>query len=90
MLFYSDFQKYGTVNGTVISIAKDSADNKDFGEVYEVNIRPEETSIMVDGRETSLATGMTVSAEINVGKRRIIEFFIYPIIKYLDEGMSVR
>ncbi|OPY81095.1 MAG: hypothetical protein A4E64_00068 [Syntrophorhabdus sp. PtaU1.Bin058] len=25
-----------------------------------------------------------------VGKRRIIEFFIYPLIKYLDEGIKVR
>jgi hypothetical protein len=25
-----------------------------------------------------------------VGKRRIIEVFIYPLIKYLDEGVSVR
>jgi len=24
------------------------------------------------------------------GKRRVIEFFIYPIIRYLDEGLSVR
>jgi len=24
------------------------------------------------------------------GKRRIIEFFIYPLIRYLDEGINVR
>lgn len=34
--------------------------------------------------------GMSVTAEIKVGKRRVIEFFIYPIIQYLDEGLSVR
>jgi hemolysin D len=33
---------------------------------------------------------LSVSAEVKVGKRRIIEFFIYPLIKYLDEGLSVR
>ena len=32
---------------------------------------------------------MSVTEEIKVGKRRIIEFFIYPLIKYLDEGISV-
>lgn len=31
-----------------------------------------------------------VASKIKVGKRRIIEFFIYPLIKYLDEGVSVR
>lgn len=33
---------------------------------------------------------MTLNAEIEIGKRRIIEFFIYPLIKYMDEGISVR
>jgi len=28
--------------------------------------------------------------EIEIGKRRIIEFFVYPIIKSIDEGVSVR
>jgi len=40
--------------------------------------------------ETPITTGMSVTAEIKVGKRRVIEFFIYPLIKYLDEGISVR
>ncbi len=34
-----------------------------------------------------ITTGM---GEIKTGRRRIIEFFIYPMIKYLDEGSSVR
>jgi len=34
--------------------------------------------------------GMSVTAEINVGKRRVIEFFLFPIIRYLDEGLKVR
>ena len=30
--------------------------------------------------------GMTATAEIDVGKRRVIEFFLFPVIRYLDEG----
>lgn len=45
---------------------------------------------MVEGKERYLEAGMSVTAEIKVGKRRVIEFFIYPIIRYLDEGLSVR
>jgi hemolysin D len=44
---------------------------------------------MKEGKPTKMAIGMTVSAEVNVGKRHIIEFFIYPLIKHLDEGLSV-
>ena len=39
---------------------------------------------------TPIISGMSLTAEIKVGKRRIIEFFVYPIIKYLDEGIKVR
>jgi len=33
---------------------------------------------------------MSATAELKVGERRIIEFFIYPLIKYYKEGISVR
>jgi hemolysin D len=85
-----DFQKYGKVAGTVQHIASDSIDNEQLGRVYEVYIKPDNLSLMVDGRETMITSGMSLTAEVKVGKRRVIEFFIYPAIKYLDEGLSVR
>jgi hemolysin D len=45
---------------------------------------------MVDGKLSPITSGMSVTVEVKVGRRRVIEFFIYPAIKYLDEGMSVR
>ena len=61
-----------------------------MGLVYEAYVKPLQTTLVVDGKETTISTGMSISAEIKVGKRRIIEFFIYPLIKYWDEGISVR
>ncbi|OGQ92957.1 MAG: hypothetical protein A2464_03165 [Deltaproteobacteria bacterium RIFOXYC2_FULL_48_10] len=84
------FQKYGTINGRVSHIARDSIEDKELGLVYEVYVDPQETWLMVEGVSTPITTGMGVTAGIKVGKRRIIEFFIYPLIKYLDEGISVR
>jgi hemolysin D len=85
-----DFQKYGTLNGTVRNVSKHSTDDEKLGPVYEVFVTPLETHIYVEGKKTEISSGMSVTAEIKVGKRRIIEFFIYPIIKYLDEGIKVR
>jgi hypothetical protein len=34
--------------------------------------------------------GMTVSANINTGRRRIIQFFLGPLFRDWDEGLSVR
>lgn len=85
-----EFQKYGMLLGRLLQVAQDSIEDEQQRLVYEAYVEPLETTLLVDGVRMALATGMSVSAEIKVGKRRIIEFFIYPLIKYLDEGTSVR
>lgn len=84
-----NFQKYGTLEGTVKQVSRDSIKDEQLGDVYRIYVTPQSLELMVEGKLTPVTTGMTVSAEVNVGKRRIIEFFIYPLIKYLDEGLSV-
>lgn len=84
------YQKYGLLNGVVKKISKDSIDDEKLGPVYDVYIKPVNKSLIVEGERVTITSGMTLTAEIKVGKRRIIEFFIYPLIKYLDESISVR
>ena len=85
-----DFQKYGTLKGIVAQVDKDSKDDPKQGPVYTVDITPQQQTLKVDGQWQHLTTGLSLSAEIKTGKRHIIEFFIYPLIQHLDEGMSVR
>jgi hemolysin D len=85
-----DFQKYGMINGKVLHISPDSIENEQLGRVYEVYIVPDNLTLSVEGRTAPITSGMSLTAEIKVGKRRVIEFFIYPAIKYLDEGLKVR
>lgn len=85
-----NFQKYGMIDGKVLTISKNSINDEKLGPVYEIYINPLTNTLNVEGKNEPIRTGMTLTAEVNVGKRRIIEFFIYPLIKYLDEGMSVR
>jgi hemolysin D len=84
------FQKYGLVDAEVFFVSNDAIEDEKLGPVYEIKLNPKKLTLMVEGAERSLEPGMSVTAEIKVGKRRIIEFFIYPITQYLDEGMSVR
>lgn len=85
-----DFQKYGTLKGVITHIDKDSRDDQKLGPVYAVYIQPLQHSIEVEGKRQYLTTGLSLTSEIKTGKRHIIEFFIYPLIKHLNEGMSVR
>jgi hemolysin D len=100
-----DFQKYGTLKGRVSQIPKDSFVNhqnnagnqptaskeaQQSGPVYMIDVEPLEHSLTVDGKKELLSNGLGVTTEVKVGKRRIIEFFIYPLIKHWSEGLSVR
>lgn len=85
-----DFQKYGMIEGKVKKVSKDSVEDEKQVLVYDVFITPVTKSLIVDGKEQQISTGMGLSAEIKTGKRRIIEFFIYPIIKYWSEAVSIK
>ena len=85
-----DFQKYGILKGIVKQISRNSIKDDKEGLVYEVYIKPVNSILMIEGRKQSISSGMSLTSEIKVGNRRIIEFFIYPLIKYFNEGISVR
>jgi hemolysin D len=85
-----DFQKYGILKGTVRNVSKHSIEDEKLGPVYEVFVNLIETTLMVEGKHVPITSGMSLTAEIKISKRRIIEFFIYPLIKYLDQGIKVR
>jgi hemolysin D len=87
-----DFQKHGTVEGRVETVSPFNVENKENtsdGYPVFVNLAAMELKTK-DGAVFPLRPGMAVTTEINVGKRRVIEFFLFPIIKYLDEGLKVR
>ena len=85
-----NFQKYGILDGVVTVVSPNSIKDERLGDIYEVYIEPKNTTLMVEGKEQTIKYGMTTTNEIKIGKRRIIEFFIYPLIKYMDEGIKVR
>ncbi len=85
-----DYQKYGLLHGKVEKISANAIEDEKLGLVYEVYIKPEKNYIEADGEKHYLIPGMSARVELKVGERRIIEFFIYPLIKYYKEGISVR
>ncbi|WP_172202104.1 HlyD family type I secretion periplasmic adaptor subunit [Campylobacter sp. RM16188] len=84
------FQKYGLLQGVITHVSNDAIEDEKLGLIYEIQVKPKSLEIKVDGEMKKLDIGMSVITEVKVGKRRVIELFIYPIIKYLDEGLSVR
>ena len=85
-----NFQKYGMLNGEVKIVSPNSVEKENLGMVYEIYIKPNNRTLVVEGKEENLKIGMSTTNEIKIGKRRVIEFFIYPLTKYLDESIKVR
>jgi len=84
------FQKYGTIKGKVRSISPDVFEDEKLGSIYKSKVELMETGLMVDGKEVPVAPGMALSVEIKTDKRRIIEFFLSPLVKYGKESLTLR
>lgn len=67
-----------------------AASNPNTGYVYKVHVRTATPRFIVDGQTRSIQAGMTVQADIVTDTRRIIDFFLSPVEKYLNEGLTVR
>lgn len=82
-----NFTRYGTVHGRLRSISQDVVEVEGLGPVYDARIALDATAIRAEGRDVPLAPGMTVTAEIKTGTRRIIDFLLSPLKRYGDEAV---
>ncbi len=90
------FQKYGTLEGTITTVSADAADpggkDKPPGNatggplVFKTLVKIPTTYLETDGRRYPLAPGMQVAAEINLGQRTVIEYLLSPVSKAWHEA----
>ncbi len=83
-------------NGTA---AIDALQNKDKqkkdqdkpkGAVYSVKVLLDQNHMNIDGREVALSPGMSATIEVKTGSRRIIEYFLSPLIQHTRESLNER
>ena len=58
--------------------------------VFPVTIAIDKAELMVDGRRIPMSPGMTVTAEIKTGSRRILEYLFSPLLETGAEAMRER
>ncbi|MBV9824843.1 MAG: HlyD family type I secretion periplasmic adaptor subunit [Alphaproteobacteria bacterium] len=58
--------------------------------VFPVTLRPSRPTIGADGVAVPLGAGMAVTAEIQTGRRRILEYIFSPVVKITSEAMKER
>jgi hemolysin D len=84
------YTRYGHIDGTVSMILPDVQEDEKSGLSFLVKIKPLSSHIIVDGKRVALKNGMTASADIETGQRRIIDFILDPIVQRATESLRQR
>ena len=86
------FQKYGTMDGKVRTLAHDTSLRQEQPTVERPNQTYYRARLLISGKlhkqpkNFRLIPGMIAQAEIKIGRRRVIEYIIPPLIKMFDEA----
>jgi hemolysin D len=85
------YTKYGTVRSKVTVLSGDAVmDEKTGTYFYPATLTLLQRKVDIDGKKVAISPGMSVTAEIKTGKRRIIEFLISPIERARHESLRER
>lgn len=84
------FVQYGVLPGRIAWISPDAEVDERLGSYYRARVEVERPTLDLDGRKMTVRAGMTVTVDVRTGERRVIEFFLSPLLKNLRESLSVR
>ena len=84
------FQKYGTLEGRVKSVATEAKEDEKRGLIYQAFLESSRDYYIVQDRKAPLMPGMAVTGEVKIRQKRIIEFFLDTFKTYVDEGLRER
>jgi len=84
------FTKYGVVDAEVVNITADAVEDERQGLVYTLRLKMDDTQLYVENQWVDLLPGMLVSAEVKTGSRRVIEYFLAPLLRYKQESIRER
>ncbi|HVI79184.1 MAG TPA: HlyD family type I secretion periplasmic adaptor subunit [Candidatus Acidoferrum sp.] len=89
------FQKYGTASGIVRVVSQDTfaPDTKKENAprmpapYYRVLVDVVDAKLRLQPERMHMIPGMAVTAELKVGRRSVISYFLYPLLRGLDESI---
>lgn len=87
-----DYTRYGHIDGVVKWVGADAITDPKLGPVYATRIllKAFETPNIVNGRRGQLAPGMNVTVDVRVTERRMVEYFLAPLLRYKEESLRER
>ena len=85
------YTRYGTIGGVITTVSRDAVPtDKDNKLLYTARVVLDRSTVRVGAQDVALAPGMAVTVDVMTGKRRLIEFFLSPLLQYQRESMRER
>lgn len=84
------FTKYGVIDARVLSVSNDAIEDEKMGWVFGARLAMSSSTLPVNGRDVKLSPGMSVMIEVKTGERRLIEYFLSPVLRGANESVRER
>ena len=80
------FTRYGVLEGRVEHVGRDAVDNEKEGPVFPAIVKLTKPWLQVGSRKAYVAPGLSATAEIKTGRRRIIDYLLSPLSRRVKEA----
>lgn len=84
------YTQYGKLTGTVKAVSPDAIELVDNGLYFEVKVKLDQQYIDYHDNRLKLTPGMSVLSEIKTGERKLVEYFLSPLVQMKDKAFSER
>jgi hemolysin D len=85
-----NFTKYGVIDSKLTTLSTDAITDEHLGLVYKARFTLVADGLQVEDKFVRLSPGMSVTAEIKTGQRRVLEYFLSPLLKAKSESLGER
>lgn len=84
------YTRYGTLHGTITQVSSDAIQDEKRGLIYSTRVKLARDTLRVENKTVRLTPGMAVTVEIKTGTRRVIEYFLSPLMQATSESIRER
>ncbi len=85
------YTKYGLMHGVVADISGDAVQDEKTGALrFPARITLDSAVVATETGPVTLTPGLAVTADIHTGRRRLIEYFMSPVLECVHESFGER
>jgi len=84
------FTKYGILHGKITQVSSDAIQDEKLGLIYTTRVKLAKDTLRVENKTVRLTPGMAVTVEVKTGTRRVIEYFLSPLMQVTSESLRER